>query len=38
LTVRGTLQADGLARSVSLTKARSLVSDFNGNVPSHDFH
>ncbi len=38
LTVRGTLQADGLARSVSLTTALSLALDFNGNVPSHDFH
>jgi len=38
LTVRGTLQADGLARSISLTKALPLAFDFNGAVPSHDFH
>jgi error-prone DNA polymerase len=38
LTVRGTLQADGLARSVSLIQAMPLTFDFTGDVPSHDFH
>jgi error-prone DNA polymerase len=38
LTVRGTLQADGLARSVSLQQAKPLLVEFDAEVPSHDFH
>jgi error-prone DNA polymerase len=38
LTVRGTLQADGLARSISFLEAAPLAFDFPGGVPSHDFH